>query len=77
MHARVQIGFLLLVHDMLLCLVLCLHAGRMSRHKGKQFGVPFQHDDDKDLKLTVPGDTYRDPYSLQVRQEHVLCLESA
>lgn len=55
-------------------LLLCLHAGLMSRHKGKQFGVPFQPRGtgpdgmiDKDLKLTVPGDTYRDPYSLQVR----------
>ncbi|KAF5838296.1 hypothetical protein DUNSADRAFT_3092 [Dunaliella salina] len=44
----------------------------MSRHKGKQFGVPFQPKGkgpdamiDKNLRLTVPGDKYIEPYNLQ------------
>jgi hypothetical protein len=47
-------------------------ADELSRHKGKGFGVPFQPKGtgpdamiDKTTKLTIAGDTYVEPYSLQ------------
>mmetsp|Transcript_22931 Transcript_22931/g.58550 ORF Transcript_22931/g.58550 Transcript_22931/m.58550 type:complete len:305 (-) Transcript_22931:609-1523(-) len=48
------------------------HKYELSRHKGKTFNVPFQPKGkgpdamiDKTTKLTIAGDTYIDPYSLQ------------